>query len=279
MSSDKRYYFIDEAGDSVLFNRRGKVIVASEGNSRFFMLGLLQVPDPVLLGQRLDAFRREVLADPYFAGVPSLLPESKKTALAFHAKDDLPEIRKRVFELLRNSEGLRFYALVRDKYSVLAEVRQHQVRDPGYRYHPDQLYERMVPRLLRDRLHKADEIEIVFAQRGKKPRTQALRSAIEKARKNFYRKYKISSESTVRVTVGRPQNHAGLQAVDYFLWALQRLYERGEDRYLKYLWHHVRLIVDADDRRRHSYGAYYGPKNVLSAEELRWRHENEKKGI
>lgn len=273
MSSEKRYYFIDEAGDGVLFNRRGKVIIGSEGNSKFFMLGLLHVEDPLLLDRKLRELRQEVLADPYFAGVPSLRPESKKTAVAFHAKDDLPEIRKQVFELLRNTEGLRFYALVRDKQSVLAEVRQLEARGSGYRYHPDKLYERMVPRLLRDRLHKADEIEIVFAQRGKKPRTQALKAAIETARKNFYRKHKIVSESMVTVTVGRPESYAGLQAVDYFLWALQRLYERGEDRYLRYLWHHVRLIVDADDRRKHNYGVYYGPKNVLDAEALRWRFE------
>jgi len=120
---DQRHYFIDEAGDGVLFNKRGRVIVGTEGNSRFFMLGLLHVEDPASLGAKLTVLRKEVLSDPYFAGIPSLQPERRKTALAFHAKDDLPEIRKMVFDLLHDTPGLRFYALVRDKKSVLAEVR------------------------------------------------------------------------------------------------------------------------------------------------------------
>ncbi len=271
MPSTKRHYYIDEAGDGVLFNKRGRVIVGSEGNSRFFMIGLLRVEEPTRLESEMAELRRSILSDPYFADVPSLQPENRKTALAFHAKDDLPEIRKMVFDLLHDTMGLRFYALVRDKKSVLAEVRRLEVKRPGYRYHPNELYERMVPRLLRDRLHKADEIDIVFSQRGKKPRTQALQQAIEKARQNFYRKHKIKSDSSINISVGRPEKYGGLQAVDYFLWALQRLYERGEDRYLKYLWRHVRLVVDADDRRERGYGVYYGPTTPLNAAALDWR--------
>ncbi len=273
MPPDKRHYFIDEAGDGVLFNKRGRVIVGAEGNSRFFILGLLHVIDPSSLDDELKALRKRVLSDLYFAGVPSLQPERRKTALAFHAKDDLPEIRKMVFDLLNRTSGLRFYALVRDKQSVLAEVREseREKRTPNYRYHPNDLYEGMVPRLLRNRLHKADEIDVVFSQRGKKPRTKALTQAIERARKNFYRKHKISSNSQVNIHVGSPERYGGLQAVDYFLWALQRLYERGEERYLMYLWHHVREIVDADDRRVHGYGVYYGQRLPLDASALAWR--------
>ena len=48
-----RYYFIDEGGDSTLFSRRGKVLIGSEGCSRFFMLGLLEVSDPSVLQSSL----------------------------------------------------------------------------------------------------------------------------------------------------------------------------------------------------------------------------------
>ena len=192
MPSIKRHYFIDEAGDGVLFGKRGRVIVGSEGNSRFFMIGLLRVEDPARLESEVAELRRRILSDPYFADVPSLRKENRKTALAFHAKDDLPEIRKMVFDLLHDTMGLRFYALVRDKKSVLAEVRRLEEARPGYRYHPNELYERMIPRLLRDRLHKADEIDIVFSQRGEKaahpsPATSYRKSApkfLSKARDN-----------------------------------------------------------------------------------------------
>ncbi len=67
--------FVDEAGDAVLFNRRGKVIVGKPGCSRFFILGFLDVADPDALTEDLDALRTRLVADPYFAGVPSIQPE------------------------------------------------------------------------------------------------------------------------------------------------------------------------------------------------------------
>ena len=72
--------FVDEAGDAVLFNRRGKVIVGKPGCSRFFIVGCLDVADPDALAKDLDALRTRLLADPYFAGVPSMQSEAKKTA-------------------------------------------------------------------------------------------------------------------------------------------------------------------------------------------------------
>jgi len=38
-----RHYFVDEAGDAVLFNKKGLVIVGTHGCSRYFILGLLDV--------------------------------------------------------------------------------------------------------------------------------------------------------------------------------------------------------------------------------------------
>ena len=67
----------------------------------------------------------------------------------------------------------------------------------------------------------------------------------------------------------RPNHAGGLQAVDYFLWALQRLYERGEDRYWEYVATRVSLVYDVDDTRENEYGAYYTKKNPLTLEECK----------
>ena len=74
----------------------------------------LDVADPVALGADLNALRQTLLADPYFSGVPSIQPERRKTAVAFHAKDDLPEVRREVFRVLLRHE-IQFVAVVRDK--------------------------------------------------------------------------------------------------------------------------------------------------------------------
>lgn len=51
--------------------------------------------------------------------------------------------------------------------------------------------------------------------------------------------------------------------MDYFLWALQRFCERGEDRYLDFLWPQFRMVRDLDDKRQHPYGSYYNQKKPL----------------
>src|ERR1039458_8157762 len=96
-----QHLFVDEAGTPTLFHDSGKVIVDTFGCSRFFILGKLEVDDPGALAGKLKKLRQQMLADPLFAGTESFKPERKKTALAFHAKDDLPEVRFRVFDLLR----------------------------------------------------------------------------------------------------------------------------------------------------------------------------------
>ena len=67
-----RHYFIDEGGDSTLFSRKGKVLIGTEGCSRFFMLGLLDVPDPAALQRVFDDLRARLMSDPYFNDVPSM---------------------------------------------------------------------------------------------------------------------------------------------------------------------------------------------------------------
>ncbi|MBF0332759.1 MAG: hypothetical protein HQL40_03805 [Alphaproteobacteria bacterium] len=110
----------------------------------------------------------------------------------------------------------------------------------------------------------ADHHEIVFAHRGKKDRARALDAALNKARANFERKHKIKSDGPIGVKSAYPREHGGLQAVDYFLWALQRLYERRDDRYLSIMWPRIRLVMDIDDTRAHAYGKLYSQRKPLT---------------
>jgi hypothetical protein len=225
-----RYYFVDEAGDGNLFDAMGHAIVGAEGCSRYFILGMLDISDPERLQQEMDVLRAALLQDPYFHGVPSMQPDARKTAVAFHAKDDVAEVRREVFATLRRHE-LRFFAVVRNKAKVVEYVRQRNQAEPGYRYQPNELYDYMVRRLFRNLLHKDDGYEVFFSRRGRGDRTEALKSALEGARERFFQTWGIRGTAPITVLPRSPAEHAGLQAVDYFLWALQRFYERQEDRY------------------------------------------------
>ncbi len=266
-----RHYFIDEGGDGTLFSKRGKVLIGTEGCSRFFILGLLEVPDPMALQYTLDDLRARLMSDPYFDDVPSMQAKWRKTAVAFHAKDDLPEVRREVFRLLRDTEELRFFAVVADKWRALEYVRERNESDPDYHYHPNELYDYLVGRLFKQRLHQSNKYHITFSKRGKSDRTAALRKALQSAQDRFAEQYNITSDASLQVSQVRPRDHASLQAVDYFIWALQRLYERGEERYMNYLWSAFRLVHDIDDRREAGYGVYYKRKKPLNAAALEWR--------
>lgn len=278
--SSNRHYFVDEAGDGTLFDRRGKVRIGTEGCSQFFIVGFVDVPYPTDLAQRLEQLRATLLADPYFQRVPSMRPEERKTAFAFHAKDDLPEVRWQVLSLLRSYEGLRFFAVVRDKHKILEEVRRKNARPGSYRYHPNELYDSMVSRLFKTSLHKEDAYRICFARRGASDRTAALRAALEQARNRFQKKYHIKAEAELHVTDSAYAASPCLQVTDYFLWALQRLYERHDDRYLELLWPAFRTVIDVDDHREKWYGSYYTQKKPLTIAAVSERlYSKEKPGI
>ncbi len=258
-SSAAVHYFVDEAGDGVIFNARGQVIIGKEGCARHFIVGALQVQSPDALSKDLNALRTSLLADPYFKGVESMRPERRKTALAFHAKDDLAEVRREVFKRLL-SHDMKFFAVVRRMDSVLTYVQQRNQRDDEYRYRPNELYDKTVARLFKDRLHVADECNIVFARRGNSDRTHAFREMLETGKMRFEAKWNRTIESKFRVTASTPQHSVCLQAADYFLWALQRFYERNEDRFLQLVWSKVSLVHAVDETDSKPYGEYYTKK-------------------
>lgn len=271
-NSQTCHYFVDEAGDPILFDKKGKVLIGSEGCSRYFILGLLHVEDPSSMEHELNNLRKKLLADPYFSGVPSMQPEEKKTAIAFHAKDDVAEVRKEVFSLLMERKDLRFFAIIRDKQKLLSYVRQRNSIDPNYRYDSNEVYDYLVRRLFRDRLHTKDSYSIHFARRGSSDRTQSLRLALRAAEERYAAKYnKQAGEVSIDVIPAYSKDNPSLQVVDYFLWSLQRFYERGEERYLSLLWPSFRLVIDMDDTRNAKYGMYYGQRHPLTLNEIKDR--------
>jgi hypothetical protein len=269
-----RTYYVDESGDATIFNRRGQVLIGEQGCSRYFILGVLDIENAVSLQQELDELRASLLADPYFKDVPSMQLAARKTALKFHAKDDLPEVRREVFTLLRK-HTIRFLAVVRDKQRVLEYIQRRSALDLSYRYHPNELYDYMVRVLFKNILHKDAQYEICFSKRWKKDRTEALYRALKTSQERFAQQLVKRTSSAITVVPQTSQESGGLQAVDYFLWSLQRFYERKEDRYLNLLWPSFRLVHDLDDTRENPYGVYYTQKRPLTLAAL----ENDLPGI
>ncbi len=246
---ETQWLFIDEAGDPTLFNKKGVSLVGNDGCSSFFMIGKLEVADPVGLGASMEALRRDLLADSYFAGVPSFQPHRQKTAHFFHAKNDLPEVRYEVFKLLRAAgDDLRFHVVIYDKLALLKREQAKRAAAGRYRYKQDAIYDALIQSLFAKFHRLADRYEVCVAKRGKKSRNQAIMGAIRDADREFEEKFGFSrgGDEVWNLTISDPKQTVCLQAVDYFLWGTQRFYERKEDRYLNMLWPQIGEVHDLD---------------------------------
>jgi hypothetical protein len=42
---EKRFYYVDEAGDGTLFDGKGRVLIGSEGCSKYFILSITHKKD------------------------------------------------------------------------------------------------------------------------------------------------------------------------------------------------------------------------------------------
>ena len=261
--SGTAHYFVDESGDGVLFNAKGHVLVGQPGGAMgHFIMGLLQADDPAALSLELELLRADLRADPYFKDVPSFQPERSKTAVAFHAKDDLPEVRREVFKLLMR-HSVKLYAEVRDMRAVLSYVRERNGRNGAYRYHPNELYDSSVARLFKNRLHQYESCCVCYAVRGSSDRTKAFSDSLVLARDRFAKQWDKQVATRIEVTAAQPFQQAGLQAVDYMLWALQRHYARQESRFLEMVWSKVSLIHAVDETDTAPYGVYYSKTKPL----------------
>ncbi len=279
MMPDKIHSYVDEAGDPTLFgSKRGSgVIIGNDGCSKFFIMGKLEVADPECLSGKLTELRHELLADPYFSGVESFKPARPKTAHGFHANNDLPEVRYQVFKLLREMDtDLRFHAVVADKMVIASREIKRREQDPKARYQENSVYDGLI-RELYSKFHRiADEYHIWIARRGQSDRNKALREAIEHAERDFVSKFGFSRNADWHINVSDPNTTVCLQAVDYFLWAVQRFYEMGESRFLDMMWPQIGEIHDLDHGK--SGGTFFKGEDRPTLEAVfPRRHEVKKK--
>ena len=242
-----RHHFVDEAGDTTLFGRHGKVLVGTDQTSLFFIVGRLEVDDLPALEADVTALRAQLMADPLLRAIPSMKPDAGKTASFFHAKDDVPEVRHAVFKLLLQHD-LRLSAVVKEKHHLLADVRGHEAANPKYRYKADghEIYDDLIARLFGRFGEFGATRNVTFAVRGSKPRTVALKTVLDRIDRGFEGDFGFSPHAGTTVHSGYPSTSAGLQACDYLLWALQRFYERKEERYLHAMWSKFARVLDLD---------------------------------
>lgn len=250
--------FLDEAGDTTFYSKSGAPLLGNEGVSNCFILGMLKIKDP------LDEVRKSILdlehqiaSDEWFSKVPSIQKKKKKMGYFLHAKDDVPEVRKLAFELIKGT-NCSFEAIVARKIYSLYESK-HNGNEAEF-------YADLLSHLLKNKLNKYDKLVLNISRRSRctthKNLQEGLNKSIERSSKKYPEK---GNDCKVVFNVQMPTTEPLLNISDYFCWAIQRVFERGETRYYDFISEKVALVVDLYDFDNFKGGLnYYTRKRKLS---------------
>ncbi len=104
-SLEKVHRFLDEAGDTTFFGKGRVPILGQEGVSLSFGLGMVKFAGSIVaIRQQVQELCREVEADDYVNRIPSVAKRVQSGGFFFHAKDDAPEVRERLFKWIRQTD-------------------------------------------------------------------------------------------------------------------------------------------------------------------------------
>jgi len=242
--SKQRFFFVDESGDPYFYDRNGECIVGKSGCSKLLILGFIKTDEPATLRKNVEELREEIRNDQYLKSIPSV----KKSLVAFHATDDCPEVREKVFKRIVELPFKAEFIVARKIEGVF--IKRHQKK-------PHLFYDDLVTKLFQNQLHQSEENIIYFAVRGNRARQAPLEDAIRTAILTFEEKWKTQVNTEVQVYAQRAEGEPCLQIVDYMNWAVQRAFVKKEMRFLDFVREKISLIVDVYD-----FDAY--PKNYYN---------------
>lgn len=240
----KAYYYFDEVGDPNILGHHGVNLVESGVASKVFMVGYLETKNPKGLTKSLNALHKEICEDELLREIPSM----EKTKVAFHAAKDCPEVRDRVFRLLKNLD-FTYYCVVLQKREEFFRKR--------FEFKNTEIYKYAVKNLLENRLHLYSEIDCYFSSLGNVVRKDTMQSAIDSAIDAFSSKWHYENKNSIRIFIQQASEIPLLQASDYVLWTIQRVYEKKEYRFYNYLKDKIKIVHDILDFK------YYSSKNPM----------------
>jgi len=267
--------FLDEAGDCTFYGKKRKSIIGTPGVSNCFILGMVKFKEPFEpLREKIITLQQQVANDPYFQ-VSSVIKKKERSSYFFHAKDDLPEIRKLFFDFIK-TVSFSFEAIVARK-SIERFTTKHKDKEQYF-------YADILSHLLKNKLQKGEKLVLNIAEKGTSTKNQNLTLALEKAKERFIENQKRKNsdlavpgqmplikrsdiKSAIVFNETNPIQEPLLNIADYLCWALQRIFEKGETRYYDHVKEKISLIIDIYDKEKYEgFKNYYTPKQPLTAE-------------
>lgn len=248
------YFFVDESGDPYFYDRNGNFIVGKEGCSKILILGFIKTDQPDILRKSLAGIRQDITNDMYLKNIPSI----QKSLKSFHATDDCPEVREKVFKVLISLPFKAEFIVARKKESVF--IKRHQRR-------PNLFYDDLISKLFENQLHQSDKNTIYFAVRTNRARQLPLEDAIRKSILMFENKWGIKIDTQIQVFPQRPEGEPCLQIVDYINWTIQRAFVKNEMRFRDFMKNKISLVADIYDFDKYPKN-FYNRKNAFDINKI-----------
>lgn len=243
------------------FFGKGKVnILGADGVSKAFMLGMVHVKQPLETTRKvIEVFCQSIADDPFFNQIPSIKKRVEDGGLYLHANADPPELRYKFFELLSKQIDFSLQAVVGRK-DIGRFTTKHNSQEREF-------YADLLSHLLKDKANY-DKLVINIAQRGSSTRIVNLEEALLKAQeRHLKRNTGTDYRAEIQFNVQRYTEEPLLAVVDYGLWAIQRIFEKGETRFYDLVRDKLPLIIDLYDAENYQkFRNYYGPSHTLTKE-------------
>lgn len=221
------HFFLDEAGDMTFYGKGRIPIIGTDGVSKAFILGMVKFNANLSkIRNELINFQNYIANSPYYRSVDSVKKRVNKGGYYFHAKDDLPEIRKEFFDWILNID-FSFHCAIGRKILSLYE-RKHNGK--AAEFYADLLSHLLEPTMLNDN----SKIVLNIAELRNVTAFWNLSLALEKA-KDRLSKRDTRIETKIVFNVQPYISDPLLSVADYMCWAVQRNVEKGESRFLDYI--------------------------------------------
>jgi hypothetical protein len=266
-----RHRFIDEAGDMTFYTKKNgqKVIsIGNEGVSTCFMMGMVHVKEDLASARsKIRRFDKEIEESEFFRSFPSVMKSINHGRHGFypHAKNDPAELRYEFFKLMLEDIDFSIQVVVGRKIPQIFE-RQHHGGESEF-------YADLLSHLLKDK-SSISGLVVDVAERGSSTSNVNLQNALKIARERNLKSNRPGElPDGVRFNV-QPYDEDPLLALsDYGLWAVQRVYERGDEKFYRLMKKKIVLVLDLYDSLRYEgWKNYYNPrKNPLTCAAIRYQ--------
>jgi hypothetical protein len=256
--------FIDEAGDLTFFGNGGQCILGSPGVSKSFILGMAAYKEPLSdAREKIESFTRQITEDRYFNTMPSIIKRINRNGFYLHAKDDPQELRYQFLKFMASEIDFTIQAIVARK-EVTRFVNKHHRQEREF-------YADLLSHLLKDK-GNYERLVLTIAERGSCTRGKNLEDALART----YARYQALNDKKYRAdicfNIQQYNKEPLLVVIDYALWTIQRIFERGEDRHYYLIKDKISSIFDVYDLNKggklNGWKNYYNPKRPLNQDNI-----------